>query len=184
MNEPGTSRSSPAAAGERVRQAGAGFPPFVVAVAGWLLPGAGYWLIGQRTRGTIAGLSILLLFVAGIFIGGIRVVDVPGYAEAGRKMIGRDGRWLVASRPMPTVLDKPWYLGQVLAGPVTLVASYYSIEAASREYPKGTAHVAEFGTLYCAVAGMLNLLLILDSSARAAEGRSGGSGPAGRLAGM
>jgi hypothetical protein len=156
---------------------GAWVPPFLVALAGWLLPGAGYWLIGQRTRGTISGLAILLLFVAGIFIGGIRVVDVPGYAEGGVKMVGRDGRWMLLTRPMPTVLAKPWYIGQVLAGPVTLAAGYFSIEAASRQYPKGTAHVAEFGTLYCAVAGMLNLLIILDSTARAtAGGGDGGNG--------
>ena len=149
---------------------GMGVAPFMVALAGWLVPGAGYWLVGQRTRGTIAGLTILLLFVAGIFIGGIRVVDVPGYGEGGVKQVTRDGGWVLWTRPMPTLLEKPWYIGQALAGPVTLAASHYSLEAASRQYPKGTAHVAEFGTLYCAVAGMLNLLIILDSASRAAGG--------------
>ena len=150
--------------------------PFFVALAGWLLPGAGYWLIGHRTRGTVAGFTILLLFAAGIFIGGIRVVDVPGYGEEGRKVMVMPPRydpnnpppprWALVAQPLPTVLQKPWYLGQILAGPVTLLASYGSLEAAAREYPKSTAHVAEFGTLYCAVAGMLNLLIILDSTAR------------------
>ncbi len=153
---------------------GMGLPPFVVAIAGWVLPGLGYWLIGERARGTIAGVTILLLFVAGIFIGGIRVIDVPGYRDsrdyrvAYEKVVMPDGRWVLWSRPMPTLLDKPWYLGQILAGPVTLAASWASIEAASREIPKATAHVGEFGTLYCAVAGMLNLLIIMDSTARAA----------------
>lgn len=152
--------------------------PFLVALAGWLLPGLGYWLIGQRARATIAGLTILLTFAAGILIGGIRVVDVPGYREGGRRaMVATPAppgttspppRWILTARPMQAVLAKPWYIGQILAGPVAILASYGSIEAASRQIPKGTAHVAEFGTLYCAIAGMLNLLIIVDSTARAA----------------
>ena len=51
------------------------------------MPGSGYLLIGQWARGITAGLTILLTFVAGIFIGGVRVVDVPGYAEGGRKVM-------------------------------------------------------------------------------------------------
>lgn len=163
-------------------RAGARASPFLVVLAGWILPGAGYWLIGQRSRGIVAGLTILLTFLAGIVIGGIRVVDVPGYAEGGQKFALTGGRkvllgyptrsnaqrWALLSHPMPTILEKPWYIGQILAGPVALVASYYSLEAARNQVPKGTAHVAEFGTLYCAIAGMLNLLIIIDSAARAA----------------
>lgn len=152
--------------------------PFFVLLAAWILPGAGYWLIGQRARGTIAGLTILLTFLAGIFIGGIRVIDVPGYREGGQRVLvspprqanqtQAEVRWALVARPMQTLLEKPWYLAQILAGPVTLAASYFSVEASAQQIPKGTAHVAEFGTLYCAIAGMLNLLLILDSTARAA----------------
>ena len=180
MTEPAAPLSNPPA-GDFARDdssRGWNAPPFLVALAGWVLPGAGYWLIGQRTRGTIAGLTILLLFAAGILVGGIRVIDVPGYRDsrdprvAYEKIVTNDGRWVLWARPMPTLLEKPWYLGQILAGPVTIVASYASVEAASRQYPKGTAHVAEFGTLYCAVAGMLNLLILLDSTSRAASGRS------------
>ena len=158
--------------------------PFVVALAGWILPGAGYVLIGHRARGLIAGGTILLTFLAGILIGGIRVVDVPGFAEGGRKVMVSQApeeappsqtaaaRWALWARPLPTILAKPWYIGQILAGPVTLIASHYSLEAARNQIPKSTAHVAEFGTLYCAIAGMLNLLIIIDSAARATGPRS------------
>lgn len=144
--------------------------PFLVAVAGWVLPGAGYWLIGQRARGVTVCIAILLLFAAGLFVGGVRVIDVPGYEEAGVRRVTGDGRWMLYAQPMATLLDKPWYLGQIFVGPATLAASYGSIKAARHEYPKGTAHVAEFGTLYCAVAGMLNLLVIIDATARAQAG--------------
>lgn len=170
--------SEPAAASPHAasRRAGVRTSPFLVALAAWAVPGSGYLLIGQWARGITAGLTILLTFVAGIFIGGVRVVDVPGYAEGGRKvmLVPEDSaapRWALIARPMRTILEKPWYIGQILSGPVALIASHYSLEAARSQIPKGTAHVAEFGTLYCAIAGMLNLLIIIDSSARAAGPR-------------
>ena len=142
---------------------------WLVVLCGWLVPGLGYWLLGLRSRALVAGTTILALFAMGIFIGGIRVIDVPGYAEGGVRRLAPDGRWLLRSRPVAALFEKPWYIGQVLAGPVTLAASYASLQAAAHQYPKGTAHVAEFGTLYCAVAGMLNLLVILDAGGRSGD---------------
>ena len=40
--------------------------PAIVAVAGWFVPGAGYWLLGQFARGTTIGVTIVVLFVLGI----------------------------------------------------------------------------------------------------------------------
>jgi hypothetical protein len=37
----------------------AAHPPPLVALAGWLLPGAGYWLIGQKVRAVTVGVTIL-----------------------------------------------------------------------------------------------------------------------------
>ena len=36
-------------------------PPPVVAMLGWLIPGAGYWLLGQRLRAIVIGVTILVL---------------------------------------------------------------------------------------------------------------------------
>ena len=151
--------------------------PFAVALGGWLLPGLGYFLMGERARGLIAGITILLLYLGGIFVGGIRVIDVPGYRDSysvrpddtgsTRRVLLPDGRWTLTARPIPTLLEKPWYLGQFMAGPVNLFASYASISAGQRQIPKSTAHMAEYGTLYCAVAGLLNLLIIIDATSRA-----------------
>ena len=58
-------------------------PPPLVALAGWLVPGAGYWLIGQRTRAITVGVTILLLFTFGILISGIRVVQAPDLTGPG-----------------------------------------------------------------------------------------------------
>lgn len=144
----------------------------LVALAGWLVPGAGFWLIGQRWRGVAGGIAVVFLFVCGLFIGGVRVIDVPGYRDADRVMVqvGDNEQWLLTARPFAAVIDKPWYLGQIFAGPITLAAGYASLEAAET-YPKPTARLGEIGTLYCAVAGMMNFVLLLDAAARAYDRR-------------
>lgn len=146
-------------------------PAALVALAGWVLPGLGYVLIGQVRRGLIAGIAILLLFVSGIFIGGIRVIDVPGFDDNGQK-IAPGGRWVLTSNPVRTLLTKSWYAGQILVGPVTLVSSVGSVKAAEAGYPQGTAHLREIATLYCAVAGMLNLVVLIDAAHRTTAAKS------------
>src|SRR5206468_10046686 len=87
--------------------------------------------------------------VGGVLIGGIRVLDPPS-------PLGKGG-----------LLEKPWFMGQVLTGPISLAGSI----ASNRVNPDRTSHSRswEIGTLYTAVAGMLNLLAIIDASARAAD---------------
>ena len=141
-------------------------PAWLVAVAALLLPGLGYVLAGERGRGIVAGTTILLLFAAGLFVGGVRVVDVPGYSD-GQRLLTPDGRWVTTARPVNALLQKPWFIGQMLVGPAAFAAGYAGVQAAQNQIPKATAHVGELGTLYTAVAGMLNLLVVLDSAARA-----------------
>jgi hypothetical protein len=133
-------------------------PPPLVALAGWLIPGAGYWLIGQRVRAVTVGVTILAIFTLGILISGIRVVQAPEMSGSG-SMFQR-------------VLSRPWFIGQVLIGPVGIGSAYVSDQlASSAAYGKieAKARLAEIGTLYTAVAGMLNLLTIIDASHRAAQ---------------
>lgn len=160
--------------------------PPLVAIAGWLLPGAGYLLLGQIARGLTICITILLLFTAGILIGGIRVIDVPGFSALGEKKLvviqdsdqkaGPFPRvWALRAKPLQTVFEKPWYVGQVLTGPICIGASFLSVQLARPENPGAVisrvspshARVWEIGTLYTAVAGMLNLMAIIDSSYRA-----------------
>jgi hypothetical protein len=131
-------------------------PPPLVALAGWILPGSGYWLIGQRLRGITIGITIIILFALGILIAGVRCVEAPDMQAEGS----------VISR----VLQRPWFLGQALAGPIGLGSAYASDVAAKSPIYKNIqskSRIAEIGTLYTAVAGMLNLLAIIDSAHRA-----------------
>ena len=141
--------------------------PALVALAGWLVPGAGYWMVEQRVRGSVIGLTIILLFVAGLFIGGIRVLEVPMYDDNGRK---------IPTSLVREVRLKPWSIAQIMTGPVSIIAGACSIAASESagfsESPAGAkSHVRinEIGTLYTAVAGMLNLLAMIDASSRAAR---------------
>lgn len=177
--------------------------PPVVALASWLVPGAGYWLIGERGRAVASGVAIVLLFVLGLLIGGVRLIEVPGWGDHGRKLVvqtedrgtdmqGRklvaertaelppggepeaDTTWIMVKHPLDEVRNKPWSIAQVLAGPLDLAASAGSIwashEGPDMRHPIGArshARTNELGVLYTAVAGMLNLLVIIDASYRA-----------------
>ena len=134
--------------------------PPVVALAGWVLPGLGYWLIGQRGRAIACGVTILAVFFGGILIAGVRVVQAPDMNGPGNTF--------------QRVLQRPWFIGQVLTGPLGISAAMISDRlAASPTYRhiETKARLAEIGTLYTAVAGMLNLLTIIDASHRAGRGR-------------
>jgi hypothetical protein len=135
-------------------------PPPVVALAGWLVPGAGYWLLGQRARALAIGVTIILLFSSGVLMAGVRVVEAPE--------LGGEGR--LAAK----LLDRPWFFGQVLAGPIGLIgagASSWLARSPTYAHLVSHARLAEVGTLYTAVAGMLNLMALLDAAWRAGHRR-------------
>ena len=140
-------------------------PPPVVALAGWLLPGLGHWLVGERFRGITIGITVVAMFIGGLLIGGVRVIEVPGYDNEGRKIAN--------TSTLNEVRSKPWSIAQVMAGPLGIVSGAVSIWAAGPDAsgePRGArshVRVNEIGTLYTAIAGMLNLLAILDCTGRA-----------------
>lgn len=180
--------------------------PLLVAVAAWLLPGMGYVLIGQRSRGLTVGLTVIVLFVAGLLIGGIRVLEVPGYGPHGtsvfayriRQFDARTGQEVepayqftedqlsntdnrrfegqaIFTHPLDEIRAKPWSIAQILTGPVGIIAGAGAVAASRRDAnddPIGArshSRLNEIGVLYTAIAGMLNLLAIIDSHSRASE---------------
>lgn len=48
---------------------------FAAAAAGWLVPGLGHYLLGDRGRGLVIGATILALWLGGLFIGGLSAID-------------------------------------------------------------------------------------------------------------
>lgn len=164
--------------------------PPVVAFAGWILPGSGYVLLGDVARGLVVGSTIILLFLSGLLIAGIRVIDVPGYDNLGQQQRVWQGRrvdpnhpnyargeWTLTDRPLSAIVEKPWFVAQALNGPIAFLGASWSLSAAQPATPGGRvpsvpashARVADIGLLYTAIAGMLNLLTMIDSAGRAGQ---------------
>ena len=119
---------------------------FAAAIITWLIPGAGHIMLGQKGRGAILLACIGLLWAGGFFIGGVGVFDRKGHPV--------------------------WFMGQMLIAPSVLVEGYHrSLQTSglpprpddpTGPYQPSFGHVHEQGVLYTALAGMLNLLAIMD----------------------
>jgi len=108
--------------------------PFIAGFLSWLVPGAGHYYLGQRARGAIIFFTICNTFLLGVILGGKEMID-PHHAKA-------------------------WFCAQALTGTPALIGalaqkSEYGIESI---YGRGV----DWGQVYAGVAGLLNLLCILD----------------------
>ena len=117
--------------------------PFA-AILAWLIPGLGHWFLGERQRGAVFFVVITVTFWAGIAVGGVRTTITP-----------RDnGAWIAA---------------QLCAGPQAVAALYWSNyrgEHFNNEIRAGYPG-SNISVVYAGVAGLLNLLVIIDTLARA-----------------
>ncbi len=138
----------------------------VAAVLAWIVPGLGHIYIGERARGLIFMIAIALTFWGGVAIGGVKNTVNP------------------RERAL-------WFVGQVCAGVHPFVAVAWSRQIEIPPDADMTRYVAygqmeDISVVYTAIAGMLNVLVILDVLVRA-ERRSevefaGRAGPPGRAA--
>jgi len=119
----------------------------VCVVLGWALPGLGHWVLGQRARGAIIFVVIGLTFWGGLAMGGVRSTIDP-------------------------VNNRAWFVAQICCGTHTLGALAMARGIPDRlPYRIGwPSH--DLGVVYTGVAGLLNILVVLDLVARA-----GGAGP-------
>jgi len=160
--------------------------PAIAGVAAWLLPGLGYWLIGEKARGVTVGVAVVILFVLGLLIGGVRVLEVPTFDHAGQRILNTSLK--------DEVRSKPWSIAQVMIGPIGIIGGALSVDASRPDDSMpldpnplsgsmSGAHLSlgsdshsrvnEIAVLYAAVAGMLNLLVIIDTVYRAGQMQEG-----------
>lgn len=130
----------------------------VVGAAAWLVPGAGHYILKEKRRAAVILVAILLTFLVGLYVGSIGVVD--------------------------SINAKPWYAAQVMNSPAVIllgnhVANAYQtarMEARSQARmgrdASGQAmaqaylvfgRASEIGQIYTSVAGLLNLLCIVNA---------------------
>jgi len=129
------------------------FTPFSAALA-FAIPGLGHLTRGQPRRALFIFLGVMGLFLGGIFIGGIDVVD------------SKEDFW--------------WFVGQAGVGPVAFLVDRVhqnAFKVADPKSPNGLrspnpdenpkitkslAHPNEIGALYATIAGMLNVICVID----------------------
>jgi hypothetical protein len=100
---------------------------------GWLVPGLGHWVIGQKSRGLFFGIQICALFLAGLVLSDFRCVS-------------------------PFDRHPIWGITQIPGGVLTLVSAVATsglmIQRDNLFYPAGC--------LYVSVACLLNLVALCD----------------------
>jgi len=117
---------------------------FVVA---WLCPGLGHVLLGEVKRGVVIGVTVGGLWLGGLLIGGISVIDVKDHF----------GWFLGQSATAPSWVVN--YLHQNLKGPG---GQPPLPTGADLPYVPSYGRVHEQGVIYTALAGLLNLLCMVD----------------------
>jgi len=118
----------------------------IVGLLGWFLPGGGYFFLNEKKRAIIIFVTIALTFFIGLYVGSIGVIDPIG--------------------------AKPWYMAQIINSPLVALLGHLT---AGGGYPV-YGRPCEIGQIYTGVAGLLNLLCIVNAVYLAHTGRIGTSG--------
>lgn len=101
----------------------------------WAVPGLGHWYLGRRGKAAVFFVCIVGLFLVGLGLGDWRVVDSGDLS----------------------------IVGQVLSGFVSLLSAHFGAILRAQKPPEVVPVSFEMGWLYTLVAGLLNLLVMLDS---------------------
>lgn len=109
--------------------------PYLVLLAGWLVPGAGHLLVGKWVRAALIFASVLGMFVIGIAVAG--KVYTPNTGD---------------------ILDILGFVGQLGMGLLYVTARLFSLGATS-----AVNTIADYGTKYLVVAGLLNIIAAVDA---------------------
>lgn len=129
----------------------------------WLWPGSGHIMLGDRKRGFLIMFGVLFLVLGGLLIGGVDSVDrrhdrlwFVAQAMCGPIAFGIDQ----VREGLDTVSDRDWSRDLALRS---------RLEDGDPELIKdlrlpAIGHVNEMGTLYIALAGLMNLAVILDAA--------------------
>jgi hypothetical protein len=105
----------------------------IVGLAAWLVPGAGHLVLKEKRHAVIIFVTIVLTFGIGLYIGSIGIINPVG--------------------------AKPWYVAQVMNSPAVAVLGHF---ATTGRYPV-YGRPNEIGQIYTSIAGLLNLLCIVNA---------------------
>ena len=105
----------------------------IVGLLAWLVPGAGHFVLKEKKRAIIIFTTIVLTFCTGLYVGSIGVIDPVG--------------------------AKPWYVAQIMNSPMVAVLGHLTASCGFTVYGRPS----EIGQIYTSIAGLLNLLCIVNA---------------------
>ena len=106
--------------------------------AGWVIPGAGYFLLKRPGRGILTLASVVVMFLIGILMRG------PFFQPQGGDLL-------------TTVIYYGGFLAHVMTG-----APYFVAVALGYNQPDVAGHVYDYGSKFLVGAGLLNVLALVD----------------------
>jgi hypothetical protein len=104
-----------------------------IGMLAWFIPGAGHFALNEKKHAIIIFVTIVLTFCTGLYIGSIAVIDPVG--------------------------AKPWYVAQIMNSPTVVALGRISTAGNYNVYGKP----GEIGQIYTSIAGLLNLLCIVNA---------------------
>lgn len=124
---------------------------WAMGVAGWLFPGAGHLLQGRWQRGLMQGTAVILMFLAGLWLGGHLF---PTTVQDGQNA--------------NLLLQLPALAADVGTGALYCLCWLTNTGFSER----AQLPTFEYGNTFLLVAGLLNYLIMLDAYDIAAERKS------------
>lgn len=134
----------------------------VVGAAAWLVPGGGYFVLGEHRRAWVVLVTVGLTFLTGLYVGSMGVID--------------------------PISSRPWYVAQVMNSPAVvligrhvarrkmdadraidatrnqdLAARQQALEQAKATVYRVYGRPGEVGQIYTSISGLLNLLCIVNA---------------------
>lgn len=113
--------------------------PFVTALLAWIIPGVGHLFLGRRGRGAIVFCTVLATFVVGLLMYG--PMFQPGGADVLTRLINTGG-----------------FVGDLANG-----AFYFVTVGCGYAKPDAGGHASDYGSKFLVVAGLLNILAMVDA---------------------
>ncbi len=127
----------------------------IAAILAWLIPGLGHIFLGHKVRGVIFLVVITLTFWTGVAVGGVKSVDpqkpVQQRSRTEQQQRNRGRSW--------------WFFAQIMNGGYAVATHAVGVRTERASYlswPSG-----DIASVYTGVAGLLNLLIIIDALVRA-----------------
>jgi hypothetical protein len=114
-------------------------PWFPVVLAGWLVPGAGHFMLKRSIRGALLFGSVTVMFLLGLMMRG------PMFQP-------------MTSDMLTTIIYWGGFLSHVCSGIL-----YFLAMALGYNQPDVAGHVHDYGTKFLVAAGLLNILAMVDA---------------------